>query len=175
MPRQPQGNVEIELLSGDVLEVEAEAVVVPTTTTGALTSYLGERILRMGGKAIQDEAMDVAPIAIGAAIVTDGGPVGDKKLIHVPVALTPVDKLGIENVRRATKAALVAAHAKEFHVIAMPPLCRPGDGGMTSQEIARAMIDEIRAHKYPLPEKVRYVLLDDEMLQIATRIMETLK
>ncbi len=175
MPRQPQSTVEIELLVGDPFAVDAEAVVIPTTTTGALTSYLGKRLLKMGAEDLQHEAMDIAPIAVGAAIVTEGGPLGDKKVIHVPVTLTPADKIGVEGVRRATRASLVAAHHKEFHVVAVPPLCVPGESGLSVQEVVRAMIDEFRAHKYPLPEKVRFVLLDDEMLQAANKIMEVLK
>ncbi len=175
MPRQDQGNAVLDLLVTDILEVEADALVLPTTTTGALTTRLGRKILNMGAKDMEEEAMDVAPIAIGAAIITDGGPTHFPKIIHVPVALTPTDRIRVENIRRATRAALVAANHAEFNLLAIPPLCSPVDTGIPYIEIARAMIDEFRAHKLPLPELLRYVMPNEEMLEAAQKILNSLK
>ena len=175
MPRQDQGSVAIELIVADIMTVEADALVLPTTTTGALTSRLGRRIAEMGDQGIEALAMDVAPIAIGAAFISEGGPTPFDAIIHVPVALTPTDRIRVENIRRATRAAMVAGRHAEYSILAIPPLCSPVDTGIPYIEIARAMIDEFRAHKDALPETMRYVLPNEEMLEAAKKILNSIK
>lgn len=175
MPRQLAGNLEFQIVSEDITAIEVDAVVLPTTSTGALTTRLGQRIKEMGGDDIEAEAMEVAPVAVGAAIVTGGGPLTAAHLIHVPVAVTPGGKIGVENIRRATRAALVAGNIKGFEVLAFPPLCRPEESGVPMIEIARAIIDEVRGHRHPKPEKI--ILVDNRrsMIQAAERILSSLK
>ncbi len=175
MPRQDLGNVEIEIMIADIMAVEANALVIPTTTTGALTSRLGRRINEMGGKAIEEAAMDVAPIAIGAAFISDGGPTPFDAIIHVPVAITPTERIRVENIRRATRAAMVAGRHASYSILAIPPLCSPVDTGIPPIEIARAMIDEFRAHKDALPETMRLVMPNKEMLEAAQKIINSIK
>lgn len=152
-----------------------EVLVVPSTTTGALSSNLGRKIAAKAGNSIQDEAMDVAPIAIGAALITRGGDLAVNWLIHVPVSLTPGSRVGVESVRRATRAALVASYIKGYPVVAMPPMTSTPESGIPAIEIARAMLDEIRAHRHAKPETI--VLVDErgDVARMANKILDSIK
>jgi O-acetyl-ADP-ribose deacetylase (regulator of RNase III) len=140
-----------------------------------LTTPLGLRIKEMGGEDLEIEAMQVAPIAVGAAIVTEGGPLTAPHLIHVPVAVTPGGKIAVENIRRAARAALIAGNVKGFDSLALPPLCRPEDSGVPVLEIARAIIDEVRGHRHSKPERI--FLVDDRrsMIEAVEKILSSLK
>ncbi|MCD6500042.1 MAG: macro domain-containing protein [Deltaproteobacteria bacterium] len=175
MPRQLQSNVEITIIQGDIVTTEARAIVVPTTTTGALTSNLGRTIKEMGGEKIEEETMDAAPIAVGAAVVTAGGPTGANALIHVPLTITPADRIGIEGIRRATRAALLASNIKNFRSVVMPPMCSTAETGIPPLEIARAMVDEFRAHKNSLPEEVIVVVPGPTMADAFDKILSNSK
>ena len=105
----------------------------------------------------------MAPIAIGAAIVTAAGKLWAKYVIHAPTMEEPGTKVGVENARRAARAALIAAALRGFDVIAIPGL-GTGLGGLDPAEAARAMVDELRAHRQPKPTTVYLVDINDEIL-----------
>lgn len=175
MPRQLTGDVEFHVISQDIFEIEVDAVVLPTSTTGALTSDLGIRIKEAGGESVERDAMEVAPIAVGAAFVSRGGPVAAPFLIHVPIQLTPGDRVGVENIRRAARASLVAGNVKNFNTLAIPPLTRTEESGIPTIEIARSIIDEVRGHRHPKPEKVYLVTDKPLMIKAANKILSNLK
>jgi O-acetyl-ADP-ribose deacetylase (regulator of RNase III) len=75
----------------------------------------------------------------------------------------PGMKIGVENVRRATRAALLAAGRNGYETIAFPGM-GTGTGQVPYDEAARAMVDELRAHRQPMPATVYLVDIDDEML-----------
>jgi len=70
--------------------------------------------------------MSLAPIAVGAAVVTTAGRLWAKYIIHAPTMEEPGTKVGVENARRAARAALIAAALRGFDVIAIRPGHRPG-------------------------------------------------
>lgn len=175
MPRQLTGNVEFHVVSQDIFTMEVDAIVLPTSTTGALTSDLGVRLKEAGGEEVEKEAMGVAPIAVGAAFVSSGGPVTAPHIIHVPIQLTLGDKVGVESIRRAARAALVAGNVKGFRTLAIPPLTRSAKSGIPTIEIARAVIDEVRGHRHPKPEKVYLVTNRASMIRAANKIISNFK
>src|SRR5439155_22988973 len=86
-----------------------------------------------------------------------------KFVIHAPTMEEPGTKVGVENVRRATRAALLAAAHHGFEVIALPGM-GTGLGGVDPADAARAMVDELRAHRQPKPATLHLVDLRDEIL-----------
>jgi len=103
------------------------------------------------------------PIAVGAAVVTNAGKLWAKHVIHAPTMDQPGEKVGVENVRRATRAAMLAAARNGFDVVAIPGM-GTGLGGVDPADAARAMVDELRAHRQPKPTTVYLVDIDDEIL-----------
>jgi O-acetyl-ADP-ribose deacetylase (regulator of RNase III) len=109
-----------------------------------------------GGDEIQAEAMACAPIAVGAAAISTSGSLPAGCVIHAPMVDEPGNPITVENIRRAARAALVAATAGQYEVIAIPGM-GVGFNGPPLAESARAIVEEIRAHKKPHPSTIYLV------------------
>ncbi|MCX5741941.1 MAG: macro domain-containing protein [Proteobacteria bacterium] len=123
-----------------------DAIVNPANSLGIMGGGIGGTLRRQGGDVIQQAAMAAAPIAVGAAIVTTAGQLPAKNVIHVPTMEEPGQKIGAENVRRAARAALIASDRNGFKVIAIPGI-GTDLGEVPIDEAARAIVEEIRAHR----------------------------
>jgi O-acetyl-ADP-ribose deacetylase (regulator of RNase III) len=155
--------MQIHLAKSDITEMAVDAVVNPANSLGIMGGGVAAALHRRGGPSIQKEAMSLAPIAVGAAVVTNAGQLWAKHVIHAPTMEEPGTKVGVENVRRATRAALLAASVHGFEVIALPGM-GAGLGGVDPGDAARAIVDELRAHRQPKPTTVYLVDLRDEIL-----------
>src|SRR5262245_11623006 len=155
--------MQIHLAKSDITEMAVDAVVNPANSLGIMGGGVAGALSRRGGPSIQREAMSLAPIAIGAAVVTNAGNLWAKHVIHAPTMEEPGIKVGVENVRRATRAALLAAVHRGFDVIALPGMGM-GLGGVDPADAARAIVDELRAHRQPKPSIVYLVDIRDDIL-----------
>ena len=153
----------VHVAKGDITLMPVDAIVNPANSLGIMGGGVSGALRRRGGDVIQQQAMSSAPIAVGAAVVTTCGSLYAKAVIHVPTMEEPGLKIGVENVRRATRAALIAAAHHAFDVVALPGI-GTGEGSVDAQEAARAMVDELRAHRQPKPETIYLVDSDDRMI-----------
>jgi O-acetyl-ADP-ribose deacetylase (regulator of RNase III) len=154
--------MQIHVARSDLTDMPVDAVVCPGNSHGSMEGLVPASLKARGGQTIEDEARSSAPIAVGAAVVTGGGELFAKHVIHAPTMEEPGQKIGVENVRRATRAALIAAARHQFETIAMPGM---GTGaGVPIEETARAMVDELRAHKHPKPATIYLVATSDGLL-----------
>src|SRR3954464_3111609 len=112
--------MQIHLAKSDITLMAVDAVVNPANSLGIMGGGVSAALSRKGGPAIQKEAMSLAPIAVGAAVVTNAGTLFAKQVIHPPAMEQPGMKIGVENVRRATRAALLAAARNNIDLIAIP-------------------------------------------------------
>jgi O-acetyl-ADP-ribose deacetylase (regulator of RNase III) len=140
-----------------------DAIVNPSNSMGIMGGGISGLLRRQGGEVIQQAAMQASPIAVGAAIVTTAGQLPAKHVIHVPTMEEPGMKIGAENVRRAARAALIAADRNNFKTIAIPGI-GTDLGDVPIDEAARAIVEEIRAHRRPNPETIYLVDTSEEML-----------
>ena len=155
--------MQVHLAKTDITTMAVDAVVNPANSLGIMGGGVAGALSRRGGPTIQREAMSLAPIAVGAAVVTNAGQLYAKRVIHAPTMEQPGTKVGVENVRRATRAALLAAAHHGLELIAIPGM-GTGLGGVDPSDAARAIVDELRAHRHPQPSTVYLVDLDDEIL-----------
>jgi O-acetyl-ADP-ribose deacetylase len=155
--------MQIHIAKADITEMAVDAVVNPANSMGIMGGGVAGALSRKGGPSIQKEAMSLAPIAIGAAVVTSAGKLWTKFVIHAPTMEEPGVKVGIESARRSIRAALIAAAHRGFDVIAMPGM-GTGLGGLDHAEAARVIVDELRAHRQPKPSTVYLVDLNDDYL-----------
>lgn len=153
----------IHVVRGDLTELSVDAIVNPANSLATMSGGVAAAIRNKGGQTIEDEAKASAPIAVGAAVVTTGGDLYVKAVIHAPTMEEPGMKIGVENVRRAARAALLAAAHSRFETIAFPAL-GTGVGGVPFDEAARAMVDELRAHRHPQPSTVYLIATHDELI-----------
>lgn len=164
--------MQIHLAKSDITEMAVDAIVSPANSLGIMGGGVAAALSRKGGPLIQREAMSLAPIAVGAAVVTNAGHLWAKNIIHAPTMEEPGLKVSVEGVRRATRAALLAASQRGFPVIAIPGL-GTGLGGADPSDAARAMVNELRAHKQPNPATVWLVDLNDEVLSNLEEALRT--
>lgn len=151
----------IELRQGDPLSYEGDALVLPTVSEARMVEPLAARVKAAAGRVVEEEAVRSAPIAVGAAVVTGAGELTSvRQVIHVPLVEQPGMKVGVENVRRATRASLLAANHVQLPRIAIPGFGY-GELGVPYDEAARAIIDEIRAFRGSCPQTV--ALIDTEL------------
>ena len=153
----------IHVAVGDLTQLTVDAIVNPSNSLGIMQGGVSGSIREAGGAAIEEEARASAPIAVGAAVVTGAGHLFCKQVIHVPTMEEPGMKIGVENVRRATRAALLAAARFNHQSIAFPAI-GAGGGGVPFDEAARAMVDELRAHKQPQPSTTWLIVSRIEMV-----------
>jgi O-acetyl-ADP-ribose deacetylase (regulator of RNase III) len=167
MPSEPGSarRIQLEIRSADPLTFDGDAIIVPTLSEGWMVEGVAARIKNLGGKVVEDEARCRAPIAVGAAVVTGAGSLAVRHVVHVPVAEHPGARVAVENIRRATRAGLLAASHFQLERVAIPGIGY-GETGVPYDEAARAMIDEIRAFRGACPGFV--VLMDTDAEMIAS-------
>src|SRR6201992_4496716 len=112
--------MQVHVAKADLCALPATPVVNPANSLGIMGGGIGGALRRQGGDVIQQAAMAAAPIAVGAALVTTAGQLPAKNVIHVPTMEEPGMMIGAENVRRAARAALIAADRHHFKTIAIP-------------------------------------------------------
>ena len=151
--------IQIEFVEADLLEYEGEVFIMPAFSDGRMVGGLALRVKKKGGDLVEELASQSAPIAVGAALVTPGGKLGVTHVIHAPIIEQAGMRIGVENIRRATRAGLLAATHFQFEKVAIPGMGY-GEGGVPHDEAARAIIDEIRAYKASPPTEA--VLLDTD-------------
>jgi O-acetyl-ADP-ribose deacetylase (regulator of RNase III) len=165
-PPEPQPaarKIQLEVRQADVLTFAGDALLLPTVSEGRMVEPLAARIKQAAGKAVEEDAMRSAPIAVGAAVVTAAGALPLRALIHAPLTEHPGMKVSVENIRRATRAGLFAAAHYQLDAIAIPGI-GTGDGGVPHDEAARAIIDEVRAFRGAHPSTVVLIDPDFEMV-----------
>lgn len=148
---------EIDVAQEDLLSYRGDGIIVPTVSDGKMRYGIAARVKRAAGVAVEREAMEHVPIAVGAALVTDGGKSGVDYIIHAPIMEQPGMRVGVENIRRATRAGLLAAAYYQLDSLGIPGMGY-GENGVPHDEAARAIIDEVRAYKGQGPTHV--TLLD---------------
>lgn len=164
--------MQIHVTNADITELEVDGIVSPANAQGVMDRGVAAAIRDRGGEEIQEETMARAPVPVGAAIVTPAGSLPAKRVIHTPIMDEPGTKIGAENVRRATRAALIAAHASEIATLALPPL-GTDTGSISVEEASRAIVEEIRAHRKAHPAEVYLVSNSAEIVATFEEALRT--
>ena len=137
--------VKIRVLRGDITKLEVEAIVNPANSMLVMGGGVAGAIKRAGGKEIEDEAVKHAPVPVGKAIATTAGKLKAKYVIHAPTMERPAMQIGPENARKAMRGALECARQLKIKSIAFPGL-GTGVGGVSAEEAAKVMVDELKRH-----------------------------
>ena len=156
--------MKIEVLLGDLTEQNVEAIVNPANSLGVMGGGVAGVIKRKGGEEIEKEAMKKAPIPVGEAVVTTGGKLPCRYIIHSPTMRLPAMHIPIKNVTLATRAALKKAAELKVKSLAFPGM-GTGVGGVDVNDAAKVMIKEIKRHgkEYNHPEVVLLVAFESKL------------
>ncbi len=155
---------EIEVVQEDLLTYKGDGILVPTVSDARMRSGIAARVKKAAGADVEADAMDHVPIAVGAALVTEGGKMSVDFIIHSPLIEQAGMRVGVENIRRATRAALFAATHYRMDTLAIPGMGY-GENGVPHDEAARAIIDEVRAFKGDGPGNVTLMATANEMYE----------
>lgn len=158
--------MEVRFEVGDITKLEVDAVVNPANSECIMGGGVAGAIKKAGGKAIEEEAMESAPVAIGEAIATTAGKLKCDFVIHAPTAIVPAQATNVRNIEKATKAALSCAIDYGFKSIAMPGM-GTGIGRVPAEDAAVAMVAAIREFEADGGSLEQIVLTDqaNEMVQ----------
>lgn len=145
--------------------LDVDAFVCPTNSKCEMKRYPASKLKELAGPHVEAKAKSHAPLAVGAALVTDAGPMKARHLIHVPNTDSPGGKVQVEDVLRATSAVLIACQVKGFSSIAVP-LMGAFDTGIPAEEAARAIHSEFRSYRGERPLTVYLVAKDADEVEV---------
>ena len=152
---------QIEVVQGDLTEQGVDAIVNPANNNLWMGSRVAGAIVRRGGRNIEDDAIRQGPIAIGGAVITGGGTLPAKHVIHAATMGQDLTT-DAEKIRRATISALEVAEQFGLRSVAFPAL-ETGVGAFPVERYAQIMLSAVRerAHGKSAVSLVRFVLCDD--------------
>lgn len=160
----------IEVEQGDITLAQVDAVVNAANDHLWMGSGVAGAIVRAGGRGIEDEAMQQAPIRAGQAVITGAGRLKARHVIHAAVMGQDLRTDG-GKITAATSAALALAEEHKLHSIAFPAL-GTGVGGFPAEECARLMVEAVRL---PIEDAslrtVRFVLFDEPTFLAFRRVL----
>jgi O-acetyl-ADP-ribose deacetylase len=135
---------EIEVRQADITKLEVDAIANAANTDLRHGGGVAAAIARAGGRVVQDESDEAAPIGLGDAVETSAGEMPARWVIHA-ATMELGGPTSAEVIRRATASTLARADelgAKSLGLVAFGT----GIGGFPIEEAARIEIEEVRRH-----------------------------
>jgi O-acetyl-ADP-ribose deacetylase (regulator of RNase III) len=127
-------------------------------------------IKRVGGREIEQEAVKQAPIPIGTAVATTAGSLSCRYVLHAPTMEQPAMRIAVDNVEKATHAALQLAEELHLHCIALPGM-GTGVGGVSPRDAATAMVSIIKQYA----DRFETIMLVDRNDDMIAAFQQTIK
>ena len=146
----------LEIADGDIAAEPADAVVNAANNHFWMGAGVAGVLKARGGASIEAEAMAQGPVEPGACVLTSGGRLPARHVIHAAVMGQDL-QTSAAIIDRATRSALRMADAHRLASVAMPAF-GTGVGGFPIDECARIMIEAIRGEA-PSLATVRLVRL----------------
>lgn len=113
--------VTVELVQGDITELDTDAIVNAANSQLILGAGVAGAIRRKGGPSIQDECLAIGYCEVGTAVITGGGTLKARHVIH---AVGPRMGEGSEagKLANAVRASLGLAESERLRSIALPAI-----------------------------------------------------
>lgn len=158
------GNKEIQVIQGDITEAATEAIVNAANNHLWMGAGVAGAIKRKGGIEIEKEAVSKGPIKVGEAVITGGGKLKAKYVIHA-AAMGQDLRTDSQKVKEATRNSLRLAESHKISSIAFPAI-GTGVGGFPVDECAEIMVSEATSflQKSRHLRKVMLVLFDESTM-----------
>lgn len=146
--------------------MEVDAIVNSANNDLILGAGVSGAIRRIGGPTIQEECHAIGTIPLGEAVVTTGGNLKAKWIIHA--ATNPLGLwANAKSVRNAMKTTLKRAIEKGFKKLAVPAI-GSGSGGFPVDICANVLYDVVAEHaagETPI-EEISFVCLDEKSFKV---------
>ena len=165
----------VELLEGDITELEVEAVVNPANSALQLGSGVAGAIRAKGGPSIQEECDRIGRCPAGSAVVTGGGTLRARYVIH---AVGPLgsDDAADAKLASACRAALERAAERNIASVALPAIST-GVFGFPMDRAARILLQTAMefAASHARPERIVFCLRGPDAYREFERAREALR
>ncbi len=159
----------IRMAEGDITQAQVDAIVNAAATDLEMREGVARAIRERGGPAIQQECRRLGSIGIGEAVLTGGGDLPARYVIHAASQASD-GSASEEAVRAATRRCLEIARDRALRSLAFPAL-GTGVGGLAMRSCAEIMLSEARR---PVEddslEEIRFVLFGEPAYRIFEQV-----
>lgn len=165
----------VALRRGDITESRTDAVVNAANSRLWMGAGVADAIKKKGGEEIEAEAVSKGPIPVGSAVVTGGGALPARCVIHA-AGMGEDLETSPEIVEACTRASLEAAEEHSLGSVAFPAI-GTGVGGLDAETAASRMLGACAAHLRAgegALERIEFVLFSDADLAAFRAALEAL-
>lgn len=164
----------LELIQGDITDQTTDAIVNAANALLHLGTGVAGAIRRRGGSSIQEQCNKIGGTSVGSAVITKGGNLFAKYVIHAVGPISGTDHED-EKLKDATLNSLKLADKKHLKSISFPALST-GVFGFPKERCAIIMLSTTIAYlEGPTGlEKVIFCLYDNETLSIFEKTLRSL-
>ncbi len=165
----------IRLVQGDITELDVDVIVNAANSALRMGGGVAGAILRKGGKKIQDECDRIRYCPVGGAVITTGGMLKARYIIH---AVGPRYGEGNEDekLRNATLNSLKVADKQSLESIAFPAIST-GIFGFPTHRCAGVMLPTAKSYLENVKTGLRQVifcLYDGETYRVFSETLREL-
>ena len=143
----------IRVVEQDIATLDVDAVVNAANDHLWMGAGVAGALKKAGGDLVEREAMAKGPIAIGDAVVTGGGKLKARHVIHAAVMAQFLPRTDAATIERATKSTLARAEEIGAKTVAFPAF-GTGVARFPIEDCARIMVAAVRAHQGGVDEVV---------------------
>ncbi|PLX65771.1 MAG: O-acetyl-ADP-ribose deacetylase [Denitrovibrio sp.] len=130
------------IVQGDITELDTDAIVNPANKQLQLGAGVAGAILSKGGASIQVECDQIGHCDLGDAVITNGGKLKAKYVIHAVGPRYGVDPEHEKYLKSAVRKSIELADKKELSSIGIPAVST-GVYGYPIEDAARAIVTSI--------------------------------
>ena len=134
------GRGELMILRGDITDQPTEAIVNAANNHLWMGAGVAGAIKRKGGEEIEQEAVAQGPVEVGSAVITTGGKLKARYVIHA-TAMGQDLRTDADKIKSATRNSLRLAEQNKISSISFPAL-GTGVGGFSPFHCAKVMENE---------------------------------
>ena len=164
--------IKITVMKGSITTLDVDAIVNPANSYGEMGGGVAWVIKNVGGDGIEEEAMRQARFHVRTAVLTSGGELVARFVIHAPTMEEPAEKTNLFNIQQAVEAALELAEEHEFSRIAFPGM-GTGVGGVEKKAAAKTMVDAIHAFSSEHLKEIILVGKEDDMVKAFQKALDS--
>jgi O-acetyl-ADP-ribose deacetylase len=162
--------VELEVVEGDISQLAVDAISNAANNHLWMGAGVAGAIKLAGGSEIEAEAMAQGPVEVGEVVVTGGGNLKARNVIHGAVMGQDL-RTNAELVARTTRRVLEAADELGARSVALPAF-GTGVGGFPLAECAQIMVREASSFEPRNLERVVFAVFGDDAEEAFQRALE---
>jgi O-acetyl-ADP-ribose deacetylase len=152
--------VDVEVVEGDIAELDVDAVANAANNELWMGAGVAGALKRAGGREIEAEAVAQGPIEVGEAVVTSGGSLKARNVIHGAVMGQDL-RTNADLLRKTTRRVLEVADELGARSLALPAF-GTGVGGFPLEECAAIMVREVSSYEPQILERVIFAVFGTE-------------